>query len=143
MRGSFVCVCTLNTLSNIGNSALNLVHTNRLMSGFDSGSWPPNWLQGKAKISNPKKNERNNKEWERGHTICYIFSLVYIAKDTLVPVFIVQLWKLCVVWWCQTTEIKILNWAYIYRKIIIIRKIIWPPFWSNVNDQQRFSFEYV
>lgn len=41
------------TLSKIGNSALNRVQANCLISGFEPGSWPPNWLQGKAKISNP------------------------------------------------------------------------------------------
>lgn len=46
-------VSNWHTLLNIGNSALNLVQANCLISGFDPGSWPPNWLQGKASISNP------------------------------------------------------------------------------------------
>lgn len=41
------------TLSKIGNSALNRVQAKFLISSFDPGSWPPNWLQGKAKISSP------------------------------------------------------------------------------------------
>lgn len=39
----------------MGNSALNLVQANSLISGFDPGSCPPNWLQGKARISNPAR----------------------------------------------------------------------------------------
>lgn len=41
------------TLSKMGNSALNLVHANCFISEFVPGSCPPNWLHGKAKISNP------------------------------------------------------------------------------------------
>jgi hypothetical protein len=32
---------------------LYLAQANCLISGFDPGSCPPNWLQGKARISNP------------------------------------------------------------------------------------------
>lgn len=38
----------------MGNSALKRVQANCLISGFDPGSCPPNWLQGKARISNPE-----------------------------------------------------------------------------------------
>ena len=47
-----------NTLSKIGNSALNLVHTTSWISSLVPGSCPANWLHGNAKISNPGENLR-------------------------------------------------------------------------------------
>lgn len=56
------------TLSKIGNSALNLVQTNCLISWFDPGSCMPNWLQGKARTSRPenkKLHKDSRKVWLR------------------------------------------------------------------------------
>lgn len=51
-----VLVVAVITLSNIGNSALNLVHTVPLISSMVPGSCLANWLQGNASISSPMTN---------------------------------------------------------------------------------------
>lgn len=45
----------LETLSKMGNSALNIVQTVSWISSLLPGSWLRNWLQGNANISNPVK----------------------------------------------------------------------------------------
>ena len=52
------------------NSALYTLHdtvlvkANCLMSELDPGSWPPNWLQGNARISNPNNNNKKKKHYK-------------------------------------------------------------------------------
>lgn len=45
------------TLSNTGYSALNLVQTKFAICSVVPGSWPANWLHGKARISKPAQSQ--------------------------------------------------------------------------------------
>ena len=88
------------TLSKIGNSALNLVHTKSWIFSLVPGSWPANWLHGNAKISNPRKNFKSELENLKIPIDIYILSIEW---HTLAFVLVVQFIQLTVIFMCQST----------------------------------------